>query len=336
MRYGPYIVIEGPDGTGKTVLANRLVDDLGFGYVHCGPPTELAFDFYTKRARGVIGRAVIDRFHIGSYCYGIAFRNVPDLSEFENWMLEGFLYAHGTLLVYTIIPPEAVDRNLSRGPDSEDAQIYEDPTRRAYLRSLYEAYIARSELPILRYDYTASPFELDRVVKACQQHAEAHERFRPEAEFDVIGNAVSPHFIFVADRPNGFDRLTEQAGERGWSYKTLERARRMFAARTAGVALASGSGRYLYQTIKCAGLRFADFALFNSVQWDGRPASEFMPEAWRAGREVVALGQNASVTLRAAGVEHRVVPHPQYVRRFHYKHFDRYAAALVDSKPWEV
>jgi len=46
---------------------------------------------------------------------------------------------------------------------------------------------------------------------------------------------------------------------------------------------------------------------------------------------VVALGVNAHETLEAAGVPHGSMPHPQYVRRFHYSHGRQYAAAIIET-----
>jgi hypothetical protein len=46
---------------------------------------------------------------------------------------------------------------------------------------------------------------------------------------------------------------------------------------------------------------------------------------------VVALGEHASNTLRLLGVEHGIVPHPQYVRRFHHHRMMDYGAAILDA-----
>lgn len=335
MKYGPYIILEGPDGTGKTTLA-RALEGRGFNYVHCGPPTEPALGFYTKRARGAPGPTVIDRFHVGSYCYGMAFRNTPDLTLFENWLLEGFLYAHGAMLVYCIVPPEAVEQNLSRGPDSADAKIYEVPEKRELLRRLYDEQMAETELPVVRYDYTARENALADTASDLALWSAHQDLVLPTSEFDAIGNTVSPRYVFVADRPNWYDGLVREARRRGWTRDQYGLARALFSRWGLASGGASSSWRYLHQTVKSAGLRFEDFCLFNSIQGDGRRALDLRRDpCWYARRDVVALGRNASEVLRLSGIRHRTVPHPQHVRRFHYKHFDRYAAALTGKAPWE-
>jgi hypothetical protein len=46
---------------------------------------------------------------------------------------------------------------------------------------------------------------------------------------------------------------------------------------------------------------------------------------------VVALGANASEALHKLGIAHGAVPHPQYVRRFHYWAGDLYARAIAQA-----
>lgn len=62
------IVVEGPDGSGKTTLAHRLAQLRGLRYEHAGPPEE-GIDhvrWYLDRT----GPYVWDRFHLGEETYG--------------------------------------------------------------------------------------------------------------------------------------------------------------------------------------------------------------------------------------------------------------------------
>jgi hypothetical protein len=339
MEFGPYVILEGPDGTGKTTLANEIIRRTGASYIHCGPPDKPALGFYLDKLRSVKGPAVVDRLHVGSYCYGIAFRYAPDLTEFENWLIEGFLYAHGAQLVYCDTPAAVVDQNLARGPDNADAAIYEAPEKRALVRALYEERMFETELPLVRYDYTsyAGAFEdiAAGIVRGMLLDREEH---RPLPEMDAIGNTVSPRHILVADRPSWYDKTEKVLVKRGllptWRLEFMKR----FSRRYGGLVLNSSSGRYMYMAIQSAQLRLREFAMLNSIQGDGRHLVHLaLPWQFWNNADTVALGRNAAAELvRVPGAAHRTVPHPQHVRRFHYKDVMRYAAALRDpTKPWE-
>lgn len=336
MDSGPFIVLEGPDGTGKSVLAAHLRDVHGFEVVHCGPPEKDAFRFYLDRCRAVRGPAAADRLHVGSYVYGVAFRNGPDMTAQEEWLFEGWLLARGAVLVYCIVPPEVVEKNLARGPDSEDAKIYEVPEKRALLRQLYEEYLDRTHLPVLRYDFTEHDMATIAHAAAVMATTWADG---PRFEVAALGNMVTPRYVFVGDRPTGYDKVARRARAHLDSRRFMLRFAALFEPGYCWGT--SPSGRYLFQSLRAAGLRFWNYCTFNSVQWDGRTLTDMREEdpAWFArvlknGGEFVALGNLAAAELERAGIPHRKVPHPQYCRRFFYKRVLDYAALLKGGREY--
>lgn len=88
------ILVEGPDGSGKTTLIKRLIEDLfpGAYVINFGPPMGYSVDSVAAFARGQYYSAVAifesliesdqivicDRFHLGEYVYGQAIRNYPE------------------------------------------------------------------------------------------------------------------------------------------------------------------------------------------------------------------------------------------------------------------
>ena len=338
MEYGPYIVIEGPDGTGKTTLAAEIVRRTGANYLHCGPPDRPALDFYLGKLRSVKGPTVVDRLHVGSYVYGLAFRNAPDMSDFENWLIEGFLYAHGAQLVYCDAPRTVIDKNLARGPDNPDASIYEAPAKRTLVRTLYERRLMSTELPLVRYDYTSYAGAFEDTVESI------HETLVIDAllhstlpELDAIGNTVFPKYVLVADRPSWYDRAVKHACGRGMTPWERSQFLTRVNRRSHDLVLASTSGRYMYMAIKSAELKLSEFAMLNSVQGDGRRLSggmEMTPMI-QDDTDVVALGRNAATELIQAAQPYRVIPHPQHWRRFHYKDVLEYADMLRGARAWD-
>lgn len=66
------IIIEGADGVGKSTLANRLSEKLGWPIHHMGVP-DPDFDYmggYLEKIVEYGPRCILDRFHLGAFVYG--------------------------------------------------------------------------------------------------------------------------------------------------------------------------------------------------------------------------------------------------------------------------
>lgn len=339
MRHGPYAVLEGPDGTGKTTLAEYMAAQHGFTYAHCGPPETDAVDFYLDRLRENEGPVVSDRLHVGSWVYGTAFRNGPDMTDYEEWALEGYLLARGTVLVYCIVARDVVEQNLVRGPDNEDARTYEAPEKRELLRKLYDEYMRRTALLVVRYSYTDG--DMEDVARTVVDILQSDESLRPRFEAGMIGNSTTPTLVLVGEQPNGRPQTINRFRPLG--DRVMRRALRMIARiHDRGGAFSRGpAGRYLFQTLRAAGLGLYDVCILNAVQWDGRTISDLVEEddGWfkritDAGAEVVALGRVAARELERAGISYREAPHPSYVRRFFYKRVLDYGRVITGETPY--
>lgn len=334
------VILEGPDGSGKTTLAEAL-GRVGYEYDHCGAPEKLAVDYYKDALRRHGGPVVIDRWHAGSYVYGTAFRGMDDLSPDERWTLEGTAMAQGGVMVYTIPPAEVIDKNLERGPDNAEAAIYEVPEKRAMVRNLYQRFMGgMTQMPLIQYDYTVM-LALESTVKAVRDW---HLRFDQDAmlpaHIPALGNIVDPKYVFVGDEPSGRPKVLRSAKK---LYPNDPARRARFAELAFSMAdyydrvpfQDCTSGRYLQIALSTAGLKLSDYCVFNSRQLDGEDVASFMPydsfESTAVGwkdAQVVALGNEASKRLAAAGFPHRTVPHPSFWKRFHYRDFRTYAKAL--------
>ncbi len=333
------MILEGPDGSGKTTLANELVKR-GLAYGHCGAPTEPARLYYTRELRRHDGPAVIDRLHIGSYVYGKAFRNHDDLSDFDHWLLDGELWAARSLVVYCRPPDETIDTVLASRASTTagDAHIYEEPTKQAEVRQLYDEYIAhRESLPVVTYDFT-EPGAFDAVAMMASWWAGSGGSTFFRRQVPALGNTIDPMLILVGDQPASRPRALRRINVWGLSPARGQRYLQLCETLLGrfGSMWDSVSGRYLAGAMRATRLDWNTVCTFNSLQLCGLAACDFLDtaEVSRCGARVVALGRLASDQLVRAGIVHDVVPHPQHWRRFHYKDMTTYGRMLSGEVPW--
>lgn len=338
------VVLEGPDGTGKTTLANALVER-GWAYGHCGPPEKPALEFYLDGIREALtaGKPVVmDRLHVGSYAYGKVFRHADDLTDFERWLIEGTLWAHNGMLVYTNAPQTAADAFLDgRGPDNADAAVYEQADKRAAVRERYEEYMRGiNQMRVCHYDYTCQG-ALEDIVNELNFDAQMWGSDGPawlKPYVPALGNLRSPWLFLVGDAPSGRARALQRAKKNGLN---TERYMQLLDVEARWAPpFGSGCGPYLRLALTTQRLGLRDYCVFNSTLFDGRTLADNVDIAeWKTrrrvvGGEVVAMGMNAHAQLDALGMPHRTVPHPQHVKRFHYKRVADYGKAITGEKPW--
>jgi len=332
--------LEGPDGAGKTTLANRF-QEAKFAYAHCGPPDRNAFDHWYDEVYANQGPVVFDRLHVGSYVYGSIFRGADDMSRFERWLFDGLMIAAGATMVYTRPPQEAMERAQGEGDRGPDA-VYE--TRMAQVYRAYEDFFGATEdlivgpngtsqmvsnmtdIPTIWYDWTQHRSQdLVRAILTAHDDRMLARPFLHES-VPAIGNVVNPRYVFVGEQPHTRVLLKRRAtrrypgrDQRTGRYAAWQRMCEIASGmRTSELVFDSSSGGYLATALMNSGLRLTDYCVFNSTLLDGRTVDQFMRRV-PLGAEFVALGDVASHALDGMGLPHRRVPHPQHVRRFFYK-----------------
>lgn len=301
MRY-PFIIIEGPDGCGKSTLAEALVAD-GYGYQKFGPPEYEPVDYYLDaiKKRAAEGRPVVlDRAHPSSFVYGVIFRGMDDLSPFEHWLIDGFLMAHNSVLLYARVEDAAKTEEIleARPPRDEDARTYEVPEAREAVRRLYDLYMQQmASLPMLWYDFTAEGM-FDKIVADTKGMIEYFDSIPdPFEDVECFGNRYSPGICFVGAKPT----------------------------------------KYLFKALNAAGAgkEVEGRPTLNKICIVERLPSDFKPpETWTT-THFVALSDEAHHDLNAFGLSHASLPHPDKIERSRYKDLLRYGKALVGDEQWE-
>lgn len=158
------IILEGPDGSGKTVLAKKL-ERLGAHYHHEGPPQrndmllEYAKTFIHKV--GIFDDLVLDRAHVGEAVYGPVLRGRDRVGGLPGLLMLNRLYgAYGAKVVFCLPPKSICTANWKARRIANNELV----TSAARFSKIYDMYRAYSEMMcshcpemISWYDYTELP-----------------------------------------------------------------------------------------------------------------------------------------------------------------------------------
>lgn len=310
------IILEGPDGAGKTTLADSLratlvdhcrVEDL-VEVRHSGPPTrhplveyELALTEYRPDRDWHI---VCDRWHLGELIYPHILGRKTVYDEAMHWHIEKFLTSRGALVVYVQRDLDVLTKTLmQRGDDYVTVDVLPKIVD-AYDRILATPHVLTLHTDPLRYG-------LERVTRSVIDVAEKIGQSCVElGRFVTYVGPPDPSLLLVGD-------------VRGVG------GRYAFGDAPAFVPYRGTSGHFLARTLLSVTSPLIDgVGLVNACDVDDPR------QVWVAvgSPPVVALGRNAARRLRELDVPHREVSHPQFVRRFHHRRGTEYAEHIFHDR----
>lgn len=296
-----HIILEGPDGAGKTVLARKLCAHLGMGYHHEGPPPRegSVLTHYARLLAEAKRPTVFDRLHLGEAVYGPLLRGASNLSDYDFKLLQRLINGTGTTVIGCYPSYETCVQNM-RGR----TELLERPQD---ILAAYEAWgVVFRTRPCAMYDYLTAPLETHRVIA---------QLFRPypvglcgpSLPDGVIGSPRAA-VLFVGEQPNGAPDLP---------FFTADR-----------------SSRFLNDClVDCGwGLTEGDIALTNALDLGGQARDlAFIVSQMPNLKVVIALGRTAEGQVERQNVpfvRRESVPHPQYWRRFKLSQRDEYVKLL--------
>jgi len=178
---GQVIIIEGPDGSGKTTLAQSLARIYNATYVHQGPYGDDPFLEALLTVYNRPGPIVLDRAHIGEQVYGPLYRGGDMLGHARRRMLERYLLARQAVVVSCEPPYPTCEANWQAGRERGE-EMFDDAARHyiewAKFTSIQSTAqtpataimtdAVRTELPLVAYNYTTDSLNdlLTRLVNA--------------------------------------------------------------------------------------------------------------------------------------------------------------------------
>lgn len=164
------IVVEGPDGSGKTTLVNRLCTEFGIevrprACTSDGGPVEDLPGWIRRDLLMNPDYGIYDRYPlISEMIYGPTLRSDADRlgrnEEQLNWLLEQF-YNNHPLIIYCLPPQMVVRANVASSHDGDTPHLqgvlkYVDTLWAAYWYRYNLDLSVEGKLHVMRWDYTSS------------------------------------------------------------------------------------------------------------------------------------------------------------------------------------
>lgn len=285
------IILEGPDGGGKSTLAQTHAKAIGAKYVHCGPLTGvrdgLARTYVEAMLPALLGyqSVVMDRCWTSEPIYGAVYRDGRDrLTTYRTRMLERVAMRCGATMVLCL-PPLASCRDAFRkrkGLEYLESEHQLEKVHRAYDKRFRKGQL--TGLFVEHFDYTTMT-EVRFSRSVMQPH---------KIEWGSAGN-IDASVVLVGDTLTGHKNHDSFYQ---WPFVSF-----------------GGDGCSSWLTERLAEHNIPESALL-WVNSDDPYLVAIINDAPRA--KVFALGVTAADKLKSLGIDAHQVMHPQHARRFNH------------------
>lgn len=312
------IIIEGPDGVGKTTFIEGLKAHMTKTFpthvidvMRRGVPKQHPLDEYVTPLLDYVPRTkhhiITDRWHVGEWVYPSVLKRKTKADRATWYYIEMFLQSRGAIIVHLDDKEENIAQRVR---DRGDALIIPEMTpqiAQAY-RFMYDEHLIRH-----------TRFRVDGKLK--NEHA-YHWLISRAGELEHHASDVWPFKTFVG-HPSATTLLV---GDIRHNVKLDDPS--TYHDKPAFMPYPATSGHFLLKHLQRHTIHNG-MAMVNACDVDDieKVISAVQPLL------IVALGENAAKKIGTMGffTGFGAVPHPQYVRRFHNKSGDAYASVIAQA-----
>jgi deoxyadenosine/deoxycytidine kinase len=291
------IIIEGPDGAGKTTLVQWIKKEPGLTVMKPYYPKVNQLSYYLRTPAYYAGY-FLERYYLSELAYP---QFKPDRVVMEPWkqfQIEAALMPFGPVIFYLRPSKETIIKNIkSRGDDYVDEHDVDK------MLEVYDGLIERSFIPHVKYD-----FENDDVEKKVTEAAELY-----------IGREYQANRL----RHNLYTGSVEKDGIMIVGYEPSNKS--IGCGYIQGFLSDKGSSSFLHEMLYKAGVYEHTMPYFTNF-WKGhdnmKDAVDALVEEINEihPRKILALGRDVA-TYAPMG---EFLEHPSYVKRFNSNNYDWY------------
>ena len=318
------IVLDGPDGSGKTTLANLLVSK-GFSLIHFGvPPVEARknensiFHFYLDPIyhhlmiprSTVVPKLVLDRSHLAEPIYGNVMRDGTVMTHRVEMLLERYLEAVDAQIVICLPPYRTALNNWIK---RKEMQYVKDAPE---FRRIYQGYAKllfnrKRNRNFVWFDYTRH--KVDSFANSLMNVN------GDPLPYGVVGSQ-RPRFLFVGER------TSDENGQN----PTIDLP----------FLSPNNCSGWLFDRMKEACFQEHEVAFTNVFinryfeTGEERQDVKALVERFKLTglSTVIALGHTAAKVLNEQGIRYIPITHPQFAKRFKTKEKGAYVHLLKEIR----
>jgi len=344
MKTNGIIILDGPDGVGKTTLANELVKSHHFEYVHLSKPeTGKAWDEHAAALLAAVqssaGRpVVIDRHFMSEAIYGRIYR---DGSEYPHTArhVDRLLHRFGALRVICAPPVEYV-REMFGVLKQVRKEMFDDN-----MDLIAQKYLEVWEGRPANFSIDAPSGSADYLEQLANNGGVADTR--GWEHYDVTqhqgDDAVQRYAQYLVNKMKDELLVNEKLVGNAAPFNPLDVTLRCVTGRVSLNAIwlvgdvqnvpsnertfpffsNDNSSRYLAEKLAELNVSESNLVIFNANDPDAMPILGWLylqQKKGRSPRRLIAMGRMAEQTLDRQGIiYHASTRHPQHARRFNYR-----------------
>jgi thymidylate kinase len=294
------IVGEGLDGCGKSTTLKALADAYDGAYLHF--PSCDSVETWIKAIRTYSDKpyVFVDRLHWSEVTYGELVRGQTALTDFDVWVLEGWLIAKQAHIIYI---DAVTSYTLKRIEDRYHGVVEGSQLRQRMFEAYAESNVSKSRvIPVNGIvddfrEIQASVFEEIKTVSQAYDFG------------DQGMGSHTPWVWLVGDQHN------------------VSKGKHI-----TDVTFGDNCGRYLHRALKILRWPWPTYHISNAYDDDEGNMRDLYHKWCKLGKpKIVALGKRASAALDYWEMVYNSVEHPQYMRRFHSDKILEYAKSIKEA-----
>lgn len=317
------IILEGPDGAGKSTLAEHLLRGLCLGWTrehHGLYPKDTGEQLLHRYTTSILkGRVLLDRCFMSEFAYGTVMRGQDRLGPQGHRLLSRLCASRGVTEVICLPSFDEVRKNWL-----EKRKEKFDP-----VKGTGDYIDAESKLHRVYHLYEMMTANQDRVVQINYQVLPLKEQ-----GFHIVTK------MYLQKTLPGYCLGSPMA-----RYLIVgEQANRKRSDFDLPFYQLTGTSLYLNECLRDARAKEFDLAFVNAVKWSGVVTDKHRHRRRHEGENnlkavvdrlprfatAIALGEVAARVCQNQGIPYVKLPHPSYWKRFHFNKTKKYIKMLKE------